>query len=248
MNDSYLKLNVDKTEVMFIGKKKDHRIHQLQISLDGDNIFKSSISDSVKFLGAHIDATLSMKHMISECVRSCNFSLKKLKTIKYILGTDDKLLLVKSFILSKLDYCNILLCKQSKNQLKPLQIALNQAIRFAYSLKFRDSVTTFLKTAHILPVWFRVMYKCCVMVYRILDGTAPSYLKNIVEIQPPSYRFLRSSNDWSKLSNTGVMNCLQSAMIKNWNALPLHIRCSETIHVFKKVLKTHYFRLAFNEI
>ena len=65
MNKNYLKLNVDKTEVMFIGKKRDHDIHQLQISFDDEDEYESSSSDSVKFLGTHIDATLSMKKMIS---------------------------------------------------------------------------------------------------------------------------------------------------------------------------------------
>ena len=248
MNDSYLKLNVDKTEVMFIGKKRDHNIHQLQISFDDEKVYKSSLSDSVKFLGVHVDATLSMKKMISECVRSCNFSLKKLKTIKYTLGIDDKLLLLKSFVLSKLDYCNILLCNQSRNQLQPLQAVLNKGIRFVYSLSKRDSITAFLKSAHILPVCYRVMYKSCVMVFRILDGSAPSYLNDIVEIRPPSYRYLRSTDDWLKLSDSSVMNCLQSSMVDNLNSLPLSLRCSETISTFKRNLKTYYFRIAFGDI
>ena len=249
MNNNYLKLNVDKTEVMFIGKKQDHNIHQLQITIDNDEfhtVYKSSVSDSVKFLVTHIDATLSMRKMVSECVKSCSFSLKKIKTIKYVLNTADKLLLLKAFVLSKMDYNNILLCNLSTNQLKPLQMVLNQGIRFAYSLKKRDSVIPYLKTAHILPVSFRIMYKCCVMVYKVLDGAAPHYLQNIVEIQPPSYRFLRSSNDWLKLSNSAVTNCLQNSMVKNWNALPLNIRISDSIKLFKKNLKTYYFRLAFN--
>ena len=49
MNHNYLKLNVDKTEVMFVGKKQDHKIHQLQISFDDKKVYKSSMLDSVKF-------------------------------------------------------------------------------------------------------------------------------------------------------------------------------------------------------
>ena len=170
------------------------------------------MSDSVKFLGTHVDATLSMKKMISECIRISSFSLKKLQNIKHILGIEDKLLLLKSFILSKLDYCNILLCNKSKNQLQPLQVILNQGIRFAYSLNKRESTSAFLKRAHILPVYYRVIYKSCIMVYKVLDGSAPSYLQNVVQIQPPSYRYLRSSDDWLKLSHTASTNCLQSSM------------------------------------
>ena len=164
------------------------------------------------------------------------------------MGTDDKLLLLKAFILSKLDYCNILLCNRSKNQLQPLQKVLNQGIRFAYSLSKRESTSAFMKQAHILPVYYRVMYKSCVMVYRILDGNAPSYLQNIVEVQPPSHRYLRSSDDWLKLRVSGIINCLQSSLVKNWNSLPLNIRCADSIDVFKKHLKTHYFSIAFNHI
>ena len=95
-------------------------------------------------------------------------------------------MLVKAFVLSKLDYCNILFCNLSKNQLKPLQTVLNKSIQFAFALGKRDSVTHFLKTAHILPVHYRVMFKSCVMVYKVLYGTGPHYLQDIVQVQPLS--------------------------------------------------------------
>ena len=246
MNQNHLKLNVNKTEVMFVGKKNDLKLHNLQISFDNVNVYQSSVSDSVKFLGAHIDASLSMSRMISDCVRNCTFSLKKLKTIKHILYTKDNLLLVKAFIISKLDYCNILLSTKSKNQLRPLQTILNQSIRFAFSLSKREAVTQYMKEAHILPVLYRIMFKSCVIVYKILNGTAPSYLQGIVEVQPPSVHNLRSSEDWFKLSSpAGFMNCLQGAMVKNWNALPLTVRSQESVKLFKKHLKTYYFALAY---
>ena len=249
MNSNHLKQNLNKTEVMFIGKKKDLKTHNLQISFDDNHVYKSSVAQSVKFLGAHIDASLTMNLAISYCVRQCNFSLKKLKTIKFILGTNHKLLLVKAFITSKIDYCNILLCTKSANQLQPLQIVLNQSVRFAYNLGRRESVTPSMKAAHILPVVYRVKFKSCVFVYKILNELAPNYLQGIVEIQPTSICFLRSSEDWLKLSNSaGYMNCIQGAMVKNWNYLPLTVRCQENIKLFKKHLKTHYFSLAYPSI
>lgn len=104
-----------------------------------------------------------------------------------------------------------------------------------------------MKFAHILPVAYRIMFKSCVLVYKILNGMAPTYLQGIVEVQPPSFRYLRSSDDWYKLSNpNGFMNCLQGAMVRNWNKLPLSVRGQGTIKLFKKHLKTHYFSLAFS--
>jgi len=53
---------------MFIGKKRDLKLHDLQLSFDDIHVYQSSVSDSVKFLGAHIDASISMSCMISDCV------------------------------------------------------------------------------------------------------------------------------------------------------------------------------------
>ena len=35
---------------------------------------------------------------------------------------------------------------------------------------------------------------------------------------------------------------------KLWNSLPSEVRTSETVFLFKKRLKTHYFKLAFNTL
>ena len=244
MIKNFLKFNVNKTEVLFIGKKQDHCLHHFSVRI-GNKTYSSSMSDSVKSLGAHIDGTLSMNSMVTECVQICNFNLKKIKGIKYSLNVDSRLLLVNSHILSKIDYCNILLCTLSDNQLQPIQKVLNSAIRFAYKLKGRESVSQFLKKAHILPVKFRVMFKSCVIVFKILNGSCPEYLKDLVTVRPPNQRYLRSSNDLFRLSDSPFGNCIRNSMILNWNDLPMNVRFSGTLGTFKKLLKTHYFRIAF---
>ena len=152
---------------------------------------------------------------------------------------------MKSHILSKMDYCNILLCTLSENQLQPIQKVLNYALRFAYNLKGRDSASQYLKNAHILPVKFRIMFKSCVMVYKILNGSSPEYLKDFVTVIPPNHRYLRSSNDLYRLSDSPFGSCIRNSMIRNWNNLPMDIRFCQTLGSFKKLLKTHYFRIAF---
>ena len=110
---------------------------------------------------------------------------------------------------------NILLSTLSENQLQPIQKVLNSAMRFAYNLKGRDSVSEYLKNAHILPVKFRIMFKSCVMVFKILDGSSPEYLKDLVTVIPPNPRFLRSSNDLYRLSDSPFSNCIRNSMISN---------------------------------
>ena len=148
MSSKFLKLNMGKTEVLFIASPHDHALY------------------AVRSLGAYLNKTLTMDTMINECVKSCSYNLKKLNNIKFDLDTDSRLLAVKSHILSKLDYCNILLSNTSAQKLNSLTKVLHSAIRFVYNLKRTDHISQYLKQAHILPIKFRIMYKTCLFVLR----------------------------------------------------------------------------------
>ena len=98
---------------------------------------------------------------------------------------------------------------------------------------------------HILPIRYPIMYKTCVMVYKILNGLAPSYMNDFVVLHFPSEFSLRSNNDNLIISQMSYRNTIQHAMIANWNCLPYHLRSLESLITFEKQLKTHYFTLAF---
>ena len=103
-----------------------------------------------------------------------------------------------------------------------------------------------MKQAHFLPVDFRIKYKSCMFVYKIINGLAPGYLDNFVTQAIPAEHNLRSNLDNLKLQLTqdGVKT-IKHHMIKNWNYLPFNIRSSTSINIFKRNLKTHYFNIAF---
>ena len=101
---------------------------------------------SVTFLGSQISSTMSVSPTISEIVKSCNFNLKKLAPFRYMLSVKHKLLLVKSFILNKVDYCSILLVNAPMIQITRLQRLLNKAIRFPAFLHKHKCKTLLTKT------------------------------------------------------------------------------------------------------
>ena len=245
---NYLKLNVLKTEVLFIARPQDHQMyHDMSLQIQ-NKLYLSSPDDSVRSLGAYIDGTLTMQKMINEFVSSCYFNLKKLKNIKFSLPTEARLLVVKAFILNKLDFCNILFCCISSRQMQQLEKVMKDAIRFVYNLKKRDSVSASMKMAHFLPVSFRVKYKVCLFAFKILNGLAPSYLNNFVVKAIPSEFNLRSNQDDMKLmelSGTANTKTIKSQMIQYWNCLPYNVRISSSITIFKRNLKTYYFNQAF---
>ena len=60
MRSKFLKLNVDKTEVLFVARPQDHLLHTNMDIVIGNKFYKSSPSDSVRSLGVYLNGTLSM--------------------------------------------------------------------------------------------------------------------------------------------------------------------------------------------
>ena len=186
MKSNYLKMNVGKTEVLFIAKPRIHSLFNNMSLTLGEKYYLSSANKTVKSLGAFFNGSMTINSMVSELVKSCNFNLKKLAAFRYILPVKQKLLVVKSHVLCKIDYCNILLANAPANQINRLQKILHKAIRFVHSLKKRDSVTNSLKEAHILPMNYRITYKCCVFIFKMLHGQCPHYISNCYNFEASS--------------------------------------------------------------
>ena len=112
MKSKYLKLNISKTEVLFIGSPQDHQIHTMKLNVGGKCYFASP-DKSIYSLGAYLNGTLSMSSMITETVKSCSYNIKRLKHIRHSLDENSRLLVIKSHVLEKLDYCNLLLANET---------------------------------------------------------------------------------------------------------------------------------------
>ena len=87
-----------------------------------------------KTLGAVIDQTLKFDDMMNQVCSSGFFQLNKLKNLRTTLELEDKLTLVKSLILSRIDYCSFPYCARKQKQINKLQKLLNASIRFIFDL------------------------------------------------------------------------------------------------------------------
>ena len=108
-----------------------------------------------------------------------------------------------------------------------------------------------LKNLHWLPIESRSKFKILLLVYKCLYGLAPSYLSKRLSLKPN--RGLRSDDKLvlnvptTKLkTKTYGDRCFSIAGPNLWNQLPSHIRLSKSIDVFKRSLKTHLFKDAFD--
>ena len=201
-----------------------------------------------KSLGVLIDTNLTFNNQITEISRKGFGMLRQLWRISSKLNTVTlKIQMVHSCILSQIDYCNSLYLGLPQKQIKKLQRLLNAAIRFVFNLRSRKfSITPYLKKAHILPVKLRLRFKTCTIVYKCLNGYAPSYLSDLV-VKKQSLQSLRVFEDATllhvpRLDKQNYRNKRFEIMApREWNMIPQDIRQSETLDIFKRKLKTFLF-------
>ena len=107
MGSNRLRLNVDKTQLIWIGTRQ-----QLSKIIIKETLLQSAtvpFSSAVTNLGVTIDSELRMADHIANLCKSSYFQLRQLRQIRRSLTTDAWKTLVHAFISSRLDYCNSLL-------------------------------------------------------------------------------------------------------------------------------------------
>ena len=220
----------------------------ISLSINGCDIVTSS---KVKNLGVIFDEDLSLTPHVNYVYKSIIFQLSKIASIRKYINEDIAKTLVTSLILSRLDYCNSLFCNMTNENVEKLQLLQNHAARLIFGAKKRDHITPLLMKLHWLPIYYRINYKIALLCFKCLNKTAPIYLQNLIQIYKPR-RSLRSSTDNSILFKP-VMN-YKTYGEKSfsfygpyvWNSLPAHLRNCDNINIFKKNLKTHLFKQAYN--
>ena len=248
MTENKLKLNDDKTEILKIHKKTC--TNDLSITKFNIDATELEISDNyVRNLGAFIDNELSMQEHVSKTVQACNFHLRNISKIRSFLDTDITKMLVTSFVLSRLDYCNSLLTGAPKNLIGKLQKIQNRAAKLVSKDKGRAHVTPILYDLHWLPVEFRIDFKILCFAYKCLNDLSPIYLSELVSPYRPG-RALRSAHE--NLMNVNMSKpstfrrkAFSIAAPALWNMTSHNTRMSLTFETFKKNLKTELFHRAF---
>lgn len=251
MGSNRLKLNASKTKFMVISSayhQKKHSLDKLVFRVD-DEIIKQSRFE--KNLGSYLDNTLNMEKEVAMTVRSMYYHLRKVAKIRWNLDHNTCARVINAIVTSRLDFNNGILLGMPAKLSKRLQLAQNHAAKLLMQKRKCDHVSPLLVELHWLPVNARVKFKVLVTVYKCLkSATAPSYLSQLLQMQNHN-RTLRSSQDRSLLTvpKSKKSNGDRSFSVfapKCWNLIPRAIRESETLHMFKRNLKTFLFKACYD--
>lgn len=243
-----LKLNGDKTVIILILLPRNTVDPYIGHIVIGDsNIVPSDIAQN---LGTLFDQHLNMEAHVTRVCRASYLQLRKLSQIRDMVTQEAAEILVHAFVTSRLDYCNSLLYGLPATTISQLQRIQNWAARIVTRTRKFDHITPVLCSLHWLPVRQRITFKVAVLTYRAIHGQAPVYLQELVEIYRPA-RNLRSADSntlsvpASRLRTVGDRRFAFAAP-RTWNALPLCVRNAGSLAIFKRLLKTHLFRLTYH--
>ena len=253
MTNNFMLLNEQKTEFILLGKKKTLKdLPKMNIEI-GESLIQnvSCGNDHGTSLGIKLDDNLSLQRHVNDLRKKCYWKLNNLRVIGRYLNEDLKKTLVKTLILSQIDYCNALYVGLPGYLIKKIQGVINSGVRFIYNLDRDDEVLPYLKKAHILPVKERAEFKVCLMVHKAMIGVSPGYIMDCIKVHKPGKENLRSSDDNHLLAHPPLdmksklsKRCFRYHAPEIWNKLPIDIRmCTDTLK-FKKDLKTYIFNRA----
>ena len=188
-----LKINNDKTEALITSAPRTWNSIPLPDSLTVGNS-TAHFSRSAKYLGVTLDMHLTMTAHVVNLIRTANFELRRINSIRHYLSVQVTKTLLSAFVLSRLDCCNSLLSGCPQYLLKRLgKVQINVA-RLMLKAPKTEHITPHLRTLHWLPIDVRIKYKLCSLCFGAITSTGPVYLSDLHKIYTPT-RQLGSSAD-----------------------------------------------------
>ncbi len=243
--------NEDKTEFLLLGSQQQLNKVEFDSIKVGDTDVK--VVDKVRNLGVIFDKNLTMHDHVSKVSSTCYFNIKRIASVRQNIDKEDTKTLVNSFVTSHLDYGNSLLYGINKKETNRLQLVQNAAARVIDKKLKYDHITQTRKDLHWLPVIARPEFKILTFTWKALHNIAPKYLSNLLQERKQTINNVRNNEKkllaipYRKRATKMGDRAFQNAAPKLWNKLPKPIQESETLNIFKKKLKTHYFRMYYPE-
>lgn len=246
-----LMLNASKTEAIVIGtrqqvaKLRDN--HAAGIKID-DSVIQ--LADNIRSLGVSLDESLSFKQHVADVARACNYHIRSLAHIRNLITESDAAAIGRALVLSKMDYCNVLLSGTSNYNINRLQCVQNSLARVVTRSPLRTPHEQLLKSLHWLPVRQRIDYKVISLTFKSRFTGQPEYLRELVANYVPP-RSLRSTTSCNLSCPTAprtefARKAFSHTAPSMWNKLPNELKAQTAPRTFHKLLKTHLFNDAFN--
>ena len=242
---SALKINEGKCFYMFLGSRQGIKSIN-EIPLKNITINKTPIKrvDFVKNLGLTFDEILSWRKHINLCIKRAMGNFITLSRFKRFLSVEAKLMLCESMVLSQFNFCDVVYLNIDIYLQKKIQRMQDLCLRFIFNIK-RDHNCNYdelRNNLRLLDMNQRRISHGLVMLFKILKGIAPTYLRDsFTQISEIRTRITRSFDGNIYIPNTNFSARHRKAfhiyISRVWNCLPDDVKSCTSVFSFKNQIK-----------
>ena len=231
---NHMTLNNQKTKYMIItSRQKRQNITSSMPPIHIDNIPIHEVNTH-KVLGVIIDNNLSWSPHVDSLCKRISQKLFQLSKLKNFLDLNARKQYYHSFISSYIDYASTLYDMCSDNTLKPLERIYKRSLKVVLSKSASLAYEDYLKLS-LLPLPLKLQYNKAVMMYKIMNGYAPS---------PLISRFPKNQSRYTDniLIKKPRLDLFKTSLAYSgstlWNTLPGDIKNRTSIGSFKSAYKS----------
>ena len=234
-----LSLNVTKTEQMFIGAHFNlSKITSSPLIYIDDTPVKRV--KEAKTLGIKIDERLSWAEHIEYISNKISSAIGGLRQVRPFIPHKTALTIYNSLIQPLFDYCDVVWGNLSLTLAERLQKLHNRAARTITCSSYDIRSVEVRSKLNWPTLNERRKYHTAIVMYKILHGSAPSYLKELFKPFEGTVPYkLRGKEQNILLPLPKTDSCKKSFLYsgaKVWNDLPLEVKNKKTLASFKKAL------------
>ena len=175
--------------------------------------------------------------MMHTSIRFCSTSFLYLWNIIKVWNLMDKKtaqVVLQALVLSRIDYCNLLLMGSAEYQIDKLQRIQIMACRVICGVGKFDSISYHLKDLHWLHTHEHIAYTICILMFKCYRDIAPKYLVELVSFKSKHSRNLHSN--WKFLAQVLRSNNVQTSSSafsivgsRLWNELSVTLKVKDNI-------------------
>ena len=240
-----LSLNISKTKfILFHKHRKKIANRNIDIKINNTSIEQV---EEIKFLGAHIDSTLSWKSHIrkkANQILKVNAVLSRLKnTVPLnILKT-----IYNSLIYPHISYAIVTWGNINNREMKRLELLQKRAIRNICKAKYNSHTNRLFKTLDLLTIRNVFNLSCIKFYVKVKNNLAPLYFQQLLPQNSQLHPYPTRNNQNLHIFNRSTVLKYQLVNVKIpliWNELPEHLKITlaqkNDIKVIKKYLISKY--------
>ena len=202
-------------------------------------------AERVLSLWVVLDGTLSWKPHFDKLTSKVNRVLYSLRFFRSCTTELIRRRLVQFLILWLLDYCSTVTLDATCEQKIKLQWLQNSCARYIYGIKRRDHVTPYRRRLGWLRTNTRRQYTTAVLLYKIINFRASSYLYVMFDKCQQSRPARSGDRDLKvpKVHTEYGNGSFRAQGMRLWNSLPEHIKYLPTLNRFKTALYDYFYTL-----